>query len=283
MLGLAIGPAGGPSFDPMTEPENEPESTHTPRGPFALDGKVAMVTGAGQGLGFEIAAALAEVGAHVVLNGRQAERLEAAAAKIRRQGGDVSPLAFDIADPQAVAAAFQQIASGLGGLDILVNNVGIRHRHPLGEIAIKDFQHILDVNLTAAFHLAKEAVAHMVPRGHGRIIMVTSIAGPLGRPNDAAYIAAKGGLAAFARALAVEFGPHGITTNTIAPGYFSTETNATMVEDPTVEAFVKQRIPLQRWGEPREIAGAAVFLASDEASYVNGVVLTVDGGLSASF
>jgi gluconate 5-dehydrogenase len=267
----------------MQEPERNSDSARGARGPFALDGKVALVTGAGQGLGFEIAAALAEAGAHVVLNGRQAERLEAAATRIRRPGGEASPLAFDIADPPAVSAAFQQIAGGFGGLDILVNNVGIRHRHPLGEISIEDFRHVMDVNLTAAFQLAKEAVGLMAPRGHGRIIMVTSIAGPLGRPNDAAYIAAKGGLAAFARALAVEFGPQGITTNAIAPGYFSTETNAAMVEDPAVEEFVKRRIPLQRWGEPREIAGAAVFLASDAASYVNGVVLTVDGGLSASF
>jgi gluconate 5-dehydrogenase len=123
----------------------------------------------------------------------------------------------------------------------------------------------------------------MTPHGRGRIIMVSSIEGPQGRANDSAYIAAKGGLAGFVRALAVEFGPQGITTNAIAPGYFATETNAAMVDDPEVEDFVKRRIPLQRWGEPKEIAGAAVFLASDAASYVNGHVLTVDGGLSSSF
>ena len=263
--------------------EEEAETEVRPRGLFDLTERIALVTGAGQGLGFEIAAALAHAGAHVILNGRHAARLETAEAQIQRHGGRASSLAFDIAEHQAVASGFERIATAFGGLDILVNNVGIRHRHPLGEITDEDFQRVLDVNLTAAFHLAKAAVALMVPRGRGRIVMVTSIAGSLGRANDAAYIAAKGGLAAFARALAVEFGPQGITTNAIAPGYFATETNAAMVGDPGVEAFVKRRIPLQRWGEPREIAGAAVFLASDAATYVNGLVLTVDGGLSASF
>jgi gluconate 5-dehydrogenase len=252
-------------------------------GLFDLGGRTALVTGGGQGLGFEIAAALAEAGAQVILNGRDAQRLDAAAARIAGGGGKASALAFDIADAAAGAAAFRQIRDRFGALDILVSNVGIRHRLPLREITPEDFRRVLDINLTAAFQLAREAVAMMVPRGRGRIIFVTSIAGPLGRAYDAAYIAAKGGLAAFARALAVEFGPEGITTNAIAPGYFATETNAAMVADPMVEEFVKRRIPLRRWGTPREIAGAAVFLASDAASYVNGHVLTVDGGLSASF
>lgn len=250
---------------------------------FDLTGRVALVTGAGRGLGLEIAAALAVAGARVVLNGREADRLDAAADRVRRIGGTAWPLPFDIADPDAVARAFERIEVMFGGLDVLVNNVGVRHRHPLPKITPEDLHRVLEVNLVAAFHLAKAAVALMIPRGRGRIIMVTSIAGPLGRANDAAYIAAKGGLAGFVRALAVEFGPRGITANAIAPGYFATETNAAMVDDPETETFVRRRIPLQRWGEPKEITGAALFLASDAASYVNGHVLTVDGGLSASF
>lgn len=255
----------------------------TQGGLFDLGGRTALVTGGGQGLGFEIGAALAQAGAQVILNGRDPARLDAAVARIAAMGGKASALAFDVADAAAGTAAFRRIADEYGALDILVSNVGIRHRLPLREIGPEDFRRVLEVNLTAAFQLAREAVAMMVPRGRGRIIFVTSIAGPLGRAHDAAYIAAKGGLAAFARALAVEFGPQGITTNAIAPGYFATETNAAMVGDPKVEAWVKRRIPLQRWGTPREIAGAAVFLASDAGSYVNGHVLTVDGGLSASF
>ena len=244
---------------------------------------MALVTGAGRGLGLAIAGALAEAGAHVLLNGRHAVRLEEAARRIKDGTGNATPAAFDIADPDAVADAFERIAAGFGALDILVGNVGIRHRVPLAEISIEEFRRVLDVNLTASFSLAKAAVQRMVPHRRGRIIMVTSIAGSLGRANDAAYIAAKGGLAGFVRALAVEFAPHCITTNAIAPGYFATEANAAMVESPEVTEFVRRRIPLQRWGVPGEIAGAAVFLASDAASYVNGHVLTVDGGLSASF
>ncbi|HTS93049.1 MAG TPA: SDR family oxidoreductase [Stellaceae bacterium] len=258
-------------------------SEHRTGGQFDLGGRTALVTGGGQGLGFEIASALAEAGAHAILNGRDLPRLEAAAARILGAGGKASALAFDVADAAAGTAAFERIADEFGALDILVSNVGVRHRLPLREIEPEDFRRVLEVNLTAAFQLAREAVAAMARRGRGRIIFVTSIAGPLGRANDAAYIAAKGGLAAFARALAVEFGPQGITTNAIAPGYFATETNSAMVADPAVEEFVRRRIPLRRWGEPREIAGAAVFLASDAASYINGHVLTVDGGLSASF
>lgn len=267
----------------MTGRSRKIERAAPARHPFALDGKVALVTGAAQGLGLEIATALAEAGAQVVLNGRDRKRLAAAAARLQRAGYKAAALAFDVADPKAVAAAFRGLARDFGGLDILVSNVGIRDRRPLGEIEAKEFQRVLDVNLTASFHLAKAAVGLMAPRGSGRIILMTSIAGPLGRANDAAYIAAKGGLAEFARALACEFGAQGITTNAIAPGYFATETNEPMVGQPAVKEFVRRRIPLGRWGKPKEIAGAAVFLASDAASYVNGHVLTVDGGLSASF
>ena len=259
------------------------DSESAKRDLFDLADRVALVTGAGQGLGLEIAQALAAAGAHVILNGRLTARLEEAEALIQRSGGTASSLAFDIAEPGQVGAAFARIEAAFGGLDILVSNVGIRHRFPLAEITAEDFHRVLEVNLVAAFHLAKAAVALMIPRGRGRIVMVTSIAGPLGRANDSAYIAAKGGLAAFVRALAVEYGPQGITANAVAPGYFATETNAAMVDDPEVEEFVKRRIPLQRWGEPKEISGAVVFLASDAATYVNGHILTVDGGLSASF
>ena len=164
------------------------------RGLFDLGDKVALVTGAGQGLGLEIAQALADAGAHVILNGRQEARLEAAETQIKESGGTASSLAFDIAEAGEIAAAFERIEAAFGGLDILVSNVGIRHRFPLAEITVDDFHRVLDVNLVAAFHLAKAAVALMIPRGRGRIIMVTSIAGPLGRANDAVYIAAKGGL-----------------------------------------------------------------------------------------
>ncbi|MGO8916731.1 MAG: SDR family oxidoreductase, partial [Stellaceae bacterium] len=170
-----------------------------------------------------------------------------------------------------------------GRLDILVSNVGLRNRRFIDQLSLDDMREMLEVNLAAPFGLAKAAAALMLPRRWGRIIMVTSVAGPLSRAGDAAYTAAKGGLAALTRALAAEYGPHGITANAIAPGFFATETNAERVADPKFLAFVELRVPLRRWGQPQEIGGAAVFLASNEASYVNGHVLTVDGGFSSSF
>jgi gluconate 5-dehydrogenase len=256
---------------------------NTARPLFSLDGKVALITGAARGLDLAMATALAQCGAHVLLNGRDETRLAQRVVSLRQTGLAASALAFDVADAAAVADAFDTIGRAHGRCDILISNVGLRNRRPIGELAREDMREMLDVNLTAPFALAKAAAELMLPRGWGRIIMVTSIAGPLSRAGDAAYTAAKGGLAALTRSLAVEYGPHGITANAIAPGFFATETNAERVADPSVQSFIERRVPLKRWAQPREIGGAAVFLASEEASYVNGHVLTVDGGVSASF
>lgn len=247
--------------------------------PFALDGRVALVTGAGRGLGFEIARSLGHAGASVLLNGRDAATLAAAAARLQAEGIAASALPFDIADAAAMAVAF----AGIARLDILVGAAGPRRRAAIADLSPDDVRAMLEVGVTANFALAKAALALMLPRGAGRIVFVTSIAGPIARAGDAAYTAAKGGLAALVRALAVECGADGVTVNGIAPGYFRTEANAAMAEDTDVAAWLARRCPLGRWGEPAEIGGAAVFLASDAASYVNGHVLTVDGGLSASF
>lgn len=246
---------------------------------FSLTDRRALVTGASQGLGFAMARALAEAGAEVVLNGRDGAALDRAVAALRAEGLAATACAFDVADPAVRDAAL----AGLGDLDILINNVGQRHRGPVEAITPADFAALLEVDLTAPYALARALAPGMAARGWGRIINLCSIAGPRSRANDPAYTAAKGGLAALTRALAMEFGPRGVLVNGIAPGYFATETNAAMVDDPAVKAFVDTRIPLRRWGRPEEIGGAAVFLASDAASYVNGHVLTVDAGLSVSF
>jgi gluconate 5-dehydrogenase len=253
------------------------------RHPFALDGKLALVAGGSRGLGFAIAEALAAAGATVLVNGRDEARLQAAVAALAREGYDAARSCFDIADEAAVAAGLAEIARTHGRLDILVDAVGERRRAPIADLTVADFRRMMEVDLTAGFALVKAALPLMPRDGGGRIILVTSIAGPIARAGDAAYTAAKGGLAALARSLAVELGPVGITANAIAPGYFATETNAAMVDDPDTAAFLARRCPLKRWGRPSEIGGAAVFLASDAAAYVNGHVLTVDGGMSASF
>ena len=250
---------------------------------FSLKERRALVTGAARGLGFEIARALAAAGAHVVLNGRDAARLEEAARKIAAEGGSASTAAFDVRDVDAAATAIAGIGRTHGRLDILVSNVGVRSRKPIFEFSIEEVRDLIDADLVAGFVLAREAARLMIPRKSGRIINVTSIAGPFARAGDAAYIAAKGGLSALTRAMAAEFGPYNITANAIAPGFFATETNAAMVADPETTAWVEKRTPLRRWGRPAEIAGAAVFLASDAASYISGHTLTVDGGATATF
>ncbi|OYX13970.1 MAG: gluconate 5-dehydrogenase [Rhizobiales bacterium 32-66-8] len=245
---------------------------------FSLAGRTALVTGSGSGLGFEMARGLAQAGAHVLLNGRDADRLEAARGQLRDVGA-VDVCAFDICDPQAVRAAL----AGAPALDILVNNVGARDRRPFLEFDAEALRTLLDVDLVAPALLARAVAPGMIARGFGRIINITSIAGPLARAGDAGYTTAKGGLEALTRALAAEFGPHGLTVNAIAPGYFATAPNAAMVADADTAAWLARRTSLGRWGRPEEIAGAAVFLASPAASYITGHVLTVDGGYLAHF
>jgi gluconate 5-dehydrogenase len=248
---------------------------------FSLEEKVALVTGAGRGLGFEIAKAMAGAGAHVVVNGRDQSRLDAAVAAIAAAGGVASAAAFDVADPDALRTALDDIERHHGRLDIVVGNVGQRDRRPLAQCADEDIRMLIEVDLVSSLILAREAARMMLAYGGGRLIFVTSIVSGRSSGRDATYASAKGGLVGMINALATEYGSRGITTNGIAPGFFATEMNAPLWENTERSAFFEQRTPLGRWGQPEEIGGAAVFLASPAASFVNGHILVVDGGTTS--
>jgi len=247
---------------------------------FSLAGQVSLITGSARGLGLVMARALAGCGAHVLVNGRNVQAVDAAVASLRAEGLAASALPFDVSDDAASEAAFARIDAEFGRLDVLVNNVGMRRRKTLAAATAAEIRELIEVDLVAGMLLSKRAAERMVKRKYGRLITITSVLGEVTRSGDALYPAAKQGLTGMMRALATEYAKDGITSNAIAPGTFVTEINEAMAADPVVGPAVGARNPMGRWGRPEEIATAAVFLASPASSFVNGHVLVVDGGLS---
>lgn len=245
---------------------------------FDLSGKTALVTGSSRGLGLAMARGLAEAGAHVVLNGRDASRLEAAVQDLRDDGYDVQPSVFDVTDEQAVSTAVGEIDR----VDVLINNAGTTVRGMLHDLEREDLEHVHSVHVTGAFLTSKHVVRGMIERRSGKIINTCSLTSEAGRPGVGVYMAAKGGLRNLTRAMAVDWARYNIQVNGIGPGYFKTELTRPLAEDPEFDEWLCGRTPAGRWGRPEDLAGAAVFLASDASNFVNGHILYVDGGVLAS-
>lgn len=246
---------------------------------FDLSGRTALVTGSSQGLGFAFGCALAQAGAAVVLNGRNEQKLCDAATRLRDEGGHVATAAFDVTDQAASEAAVARIETEFAPIDILVNNAGIQQRAPLHEMTEAQWRAVIDTNLTSAFLVSRAVAPRMIARRAGKIINICSITIEVSRPTVGNYAAAKGGLKMLTRAMAVEWAKHGLQCNGIAPGYFVTELNRKLVEDPVFNNWICGRTPAGRWGQPDELGGAVIFLASRASDFVNGQILVVDGGL----
>ena len=249
---------------------------------FNLAGKTALVTGSSGGLGLGMARGLADAGAAIVLNGRDEKKLAAAAKSFADAGLSVSARAFDVADDAAVRKAFERLDEEGVAIDILVNNAGNQIRKPMLDLSTDEWRHVLDTHLTAAFQVGREAARRMIARGKGgKIINIGSLASEVARVTIAPYTAAKGGIKMLTRSMAAEWARHNIQANAIGPGYIASDMTAPLMNDPKFDAWVKGRTPSGRWGQPEDLIGVTVFLASAASDYVNGQIVYVDGGLLA--
>ena len=248
---------------------------------FSLDGRLALVTGSSQGIGLALARGLGEAGAALVLNGRDTDKLAAAAAGLREAGITVHEMAFDVTDADAVTEAVGAIEREIGAIDILINNAGMQFRTPLEEFPEEAWHRLVKTNIDSVFFVGKAVANHMIPRKAGKIINICSVQSELGRYSIAPYTMTKGAVKMLTRGMCIDWGRYNIQVNGIGPGYFNTPLNKALVEDPKFTEWLQGRTPAGRWGEVDELVGAAVFLSSSASSFVNGHVLYVDGGIIA--
>lgn len=249
---------------------------------FDLTGRVALVTGSSQGIGLALARGLGEHGAKVVLNGRTQERLDAAVQGLRAENISAEGARFDVTDPDAVAAGIARLEADHGPLDVLINNAGMQHRAPLEDFPHDKWEQLLKTNISSVFYVAQAVAKGMIARGKGRIINIASVQSEMARTGIAPYTATKGAVRNLTRGMATDWARYGLQINAIAPGYFKTPLNKALIENPEFNAWLESRTPAGRWGDVEELAGAAVFLASDAASFINGHTLYIDGGLTIS-
>jgi gluconate 5-dehydrogenase len=249
---------------------------------FDLSGRRALVTGSSRGIGLAIARGLAEHGADVVLNARDRGRLDKAVASLKEAGHTVSGWVFDVTQHDESRRAVDAIERDVGPLDILVNNAGMQHRTPLEDFPAEKWDELLKTNISSVFNVGQAAARHMIARGRGKIINIGSVQSELARSGIAPYTATKGAVRNLTRGMSADWARHGLQINAIAPGYFKTELNRALVEDPVFSEWLANRTPAHRWGEVEELIGAAVFLAGDASSFVNGHILYVDGGITTS-
>jgi gluconate 5-dehydrogenase len=249
---------------------------------FNLAGRRALITGSSTGIGLALAKGLAGAGAHVVLNARNEERLSEAVGQLLDQGASAHAASFDVTDPEDVERAIENIESRIGPIDILVNNAGMQRRAPLEQFTQSQWEELMKTNVESVFLVAKSVARHMIARKRGKIINICSVQSELGRPNIAAYTASKGAVKMLTKGMAIDWGQHGIQVNGLGPGYFKTELTQALVNDEKFSAWLISRTPSRRWGDVEDLIGAAVFLASDSSNFVNGHILYVDGGVTAT-
>jgi gluconate 5-dehydrogenase len=247
---------------------------------FNLEGKIALITGSGQGIGFSLAEGLGMSGCTIILNDIDDDRLTKSVKHLAEKKIKVYGAAFDVTDEDNVHKQISHIEQDIGPIDILINNAGITIRSPLEDFRLEDWKKIIDINLTGAFITAKSVVPAMIKRKQGKIINICSVQSQLARPTIAPYTASKGGLKLLTQGMATDWGKYNIQVNGIAPGYIKTELTKKLYEDKDFDAWLCARTPANRWGDPHELVGAAIFLSSKASDYVNGHVIYVDGGLT---